>query len=77
LQVVGDPKVCTALLDVIHSLLGKLLGTPTTAELLAQTKASFGLVKQEILVDAFVCSFLTAIMLRRVVFSIAMLTSIS
>ena len=32
LQVVGDPKVCTALLDVIHSLLSKLLGTPTTAE---------------------------------------------
>ena len=27
----GDPKVCIALLDVSHSQLRKLLGTPTTA----------------------------------------------
>ena len=30
--VVGDPKVCMALLDVSHSQLRKLLGTPTTAK---------------------------------------------
>ena len=30
--VVGDPKVCIVLLDFSHSLLCKLLGTPTTAK---------------------------------------------
>jgi hypothetical protein len=45
LQVVGDPKVCTALLDVIHSLLGKLLGTPTTAEKLAMLVCEFCTVR--------------------------------